>query len=420
MVTRALGVFFLVSAAACAAPTYSKEVSRIVRDKCQACHRPNDIAPFALTTYDDARTWAEDIARVVSEGVMPPWKPVPGHGEFRDFRGLTPEERQTILDWAAAGAPEGDPADLPEPTAPAGEWLLGEPGLTLTMPEPFTPTRGRDVYRCFVLPVSSDSDLWVDAIDILPGNRRVVHHVILYIDRNGESPRLDARDDGPGYTCFGGPGFNVGIGDMLGGWAPGTRPYRLPEGVGSRLPAGSRVVMQVHYYTATTTGPDITRAALYFSAVRPERQLYFLPAFNDRFEIPAGAESHTVRANFPVPPLFDAHLIAIFPHMHLLGKEIRVDLERLGRPSQPLIYINRWDFNWQGGYAYQEPVALPSFSNIRLTCTFDNSEKNPRNPANPIKPVRWGEGTEDEMCLAFLAVTFDNGVVPPLNMGESQ
>jgi hypothetical protein len=207
---------------------------------------------------------------------------------------------------------------------------------------------------------------------------------------------------------------------MLGGWAPGSQAKLLPEGIALKARAGARLVMQIHYYPSKATGPDLTRAGVYYSKGNVERQMYFLPVLNDGFEIPAGAEKFEVRANFPIPPLFDAKAIAVFPHMHLLGKEIKVEVQQPGRPAQPLIYINDWDFNWQGAYHYVEPAALPALSNIRLTCTFDNSEKNPRNPGNPIKPVRWGEGTEDEMCIAFLGVTFDRPIVLPFDAVRNQ
>ncbi|HBY63940.1 MAG TPA: ascorbate-dependent monooxygenase [Solibacterales bacterium] len=404
-----------------AQPTFSKEVSRILQAKCQNCHRPKDIAPFALLTYGDASTWAADIARVVREGIMPPWKPVPGHGEFRDSFGLTDEERETLIRWAEGGAPEGDPADLPEPMAERGEWALGEPDLVLTMAEAYTPPRGKDMYRCFVLPTPYDSDRWVTAVDVLPGDRSVVHHAILYLDTTGEAERLDAAEEGPGYTCYGGPGTPIfsdaralAAGGTLGGWAPGARPHHLPEGIGMTLPAGARIVLQLHYYSTRVTAEDQTRIGLYFAKTDVERRLTFLPIVpldsrgRVRMEIPAGAERHEVQATFATPPLalFNLRAIHVFPHMHLLGKEIRLDVRRNGE-WEPMILIDKWDFNWQGSYTYQSPVSVPGGATLRLRCTYDNSTNNPRNPNAVPKLVTWGEGTEDEMCLAFLGVVFE-------------
>jgi hypothetical protein len=398
-----------------AQPTYSREVSRIMQAKCQRCHRPNDVAPFALMNYSDARTWADDIKRVIEERQMPPWKPVPGQGEFRDNFGLTEDERTTIRLWANAGAPEGDPAELPQPLPDTGEWHLGQPDRILQMAEPYVVPRRKDTYRCFVIPTGLAEDRFVSAVQVLPGNRQVVHHVILFLDSTGQAEKLDAKDPEPGYECFGGPGIDLGDGGLtaaidllsgLGGWVPGSRTQHLPTGVGLFLPQRAKIVMQVHYYPAGRPGPDQTKVGLYYSKAPVERRLRYLPVLNTTFRIPPGDADHEVKATLPIPPLLDAHLIQIVPHMHLLGRKIAVQAERNGRQTS-LIGIDDWDFNWQGFYTYVEPVALPAGTMVRLTCRFDNSSENPRNPHNPLTTVRWGEGTEDEMCLAFIGITFD-------------
>jgi hypothetical protein len=405
---RVAGFVMLIFAAfpAQAQVTFSKEISRILQGKCQRCHRPDDIAPFALQNYQDAATWAADIKRVVADRIMPPWKPVPEHGDFRDNYGLSEEERQMILDWIEAGTPEGDPAELPEQPPETGEWQLGEPDAVLQMAEPYTPPRQKDVYRCFVLPGNFDENKFVQAVQVVPGNRQVVHHVLLFLDTTGEAERLDAQEEGPGYTCFGGPRVMLTIGGALSGWVPGLRAQRLPDGIAVQVPARTRVVMQVHYFPGPRPGPDQTRIGLYYSRVPVERRLVYIPIVNLTFRIPPGAADHEVNASFMIPPLLDAKAILIAPHMHLLGRKIRVDLE-VRNENKPMIRIDDWDFNWQGFYTYVEPVKLPAFSTVNLTCRFDNSENNPRNPNNPLRTITWGEGTEDEMCLAFLGVTFD-------------
>src|SRR6478672_6906815 len=223
-------------------PTYSKEVSRIFQAKCQQCHRDNDIAPFALKDYDTAVAWSLDIARVVDNGSMPPWKPVAGYGEFRDAFPLSAEERQTILDWVAADTPQGDPTDLPDSLPERGEWALGTPDLILPMTQEFTPPRGKDVYRCFVLPATFDTTQYASAFDVLPGARSIVHHVLLFADTKGEGAKLEGQDGRPGYDCFGGPGIPLSINSVLAGWAPGQRPHLLPDGIGVELPKGSQIV----------------------------------------------------------------------------------------------------------------------------------------------------------------------------------
>jgi len=421
---RARSGLTLLAAVAFAVPasgqavTYSREIARIFQAKCGQCHRPNDIAPFSLDSYQQAVAWAADIRRVVTEGLMPPWKPVEGHGVFRDSFALTAEERRQLLDWIDHGMPEGDPADLPPPVENPGEWVLGEPDRVLVMPEGFTPRRGRDIYRCFVLEAGLEEDRFVSAIDILPGNRQAVHHVIVYLDESGEAARKKEEDGQPGYNCLGGPGVPLvnmsgsissllGFNATLGGWAPGARPRHLPDGIGMRLRKNARIVLQIHYYTAVSVEADRTRLGIYYSKKPVERSLYFLPLAQTNLEIPAGAERHIVRWDFLVPPFLDAQAISIFPHMHLLGTQIRVQAELFGRVT-PLIYIDKWDFNWQGAYTYQEPVSLPAFSRLRMECEYNNSASNPRNPSNPPKVVRWGEETEDEMCVTFLGVTFRN------------
>lgn len=398
---------FTIVSAANAQPTYSKEVSRILQEKCQICHSPNNIAPFALTSFEEAQTWAEDIRRVVSEKIMPPWKPVAGHGEFRESYSMSDEERQTIVSWVNAGSPEGDPADLPEPRVQTSEWPLGEPDMVVQMAEPYTPARGKDVYRCFIVSNPFDETAYVKAVDVIPGDRRIVHHVILYIDETSTAGKLDDQEEGPGYTCFGGPGFDISFSSMLGGWAPGTVPRPLPEGIAIQIPKKGRLVMQVHYYPVGRTGEDTTRVGIYFSKDPVERRLYYIPIVNDKFEIPPGNANYEVTQNETVPFLLAAKIVQIFPHMHKLGRQIRVDAQAPGQEKKPLIYINDWDFNWQGFYNYKEPVPVPGGTRLNMSCIFDNSDLNPNNPNNPLKPVRWGEGTDDEMCITFLGVTLD-------------
>jgi len=375
--------------------------------KCGQCHRANDIAPFAITHYEVVAAWGEDIKRVVTNKLMPPWKPVPGHGEFRDSYALTDEEKQTILDWVEAGVPEGDRADLPPAPEATGDWALGEPDQVIEMSKEFTPPRGTDVYRCFVMPANFDAKQFLTAIDVRPGNRQIVHHVLLYADTTGYAESMDGKDGEPGYTCFGGPGFALALNGALGGWAPGQRARFLPEGIGIELTKGSRIVMQVHYFPVGRTGPDQTRIGLYYAKQDIQQRLFMIPVVNTSFKIPENADKYEVKANLAVLPFMDGKVIWVYPHMHLLGREIKLEVTDSKKETRPMIYEDNWDFNWQGSYTYVEPLVIKSGSNIKLTCTFDNSEGNPRNPNKPIVPVGWGERTTDEMCLAFIGVTFD-------------
>jgi hypothetical protein len=406
----------LLIAPLAAQPTYSKEVSRIFQAKCQQCHRDGDVAPFALKDYETAVAWGRDIHAKVASGQMPPWKPVPGFGDFRDPRSLNADDRKAILDWIEAGMPEGDPADLPEPLVSTGEWLLGEPGLVLQMGSGYTPPIGQDVYRCFVIPSGVTEQTDMSAIDFLPGNRQIVHHIILYQDTSGQALKLDGADGQPGYTCFGGPGIDLSFEtSVLAGWAPGQRPQFLPDGIGIRVQKGATMIMQVHYSPSRVTGEDVTRVGLYRASSRVQQHLFQIPILNDDFTIPPGASQHVVTASLTVPPLLDGKAINIYPHMHLLGRQIKLELLTPGQPVQPMIFEDDWDFRWQGYYTYASPLTLKAGSTARLTCTFDNSENNPNNPNNPLVPVSWGERTIDEMCIALVGVTFDNERFLPLN-----
>jgi hypothetical protein len=277
------------------------------------------------------------------------------------------------------------------------------------MAEAFTPPfQGKDIYRCFVLPTSESADRWVESSEVLPGSRAMVHHVILFIDSTGASEQLDANEPGPGYTCFGGPGFTPSIdAASLGAWVPGNTPPVMPEGVAMKLPKGARVVMQVHYSVRSgVMEPDLTRVGIRFAKPPIHKALRFVPVINDTFRIPAGNPSYTVQAGIPVVPL-GVHVLNVTPHMHLLGKTMRVEARLPSGATPCLVDVPDWDFHWQGTYSYQQPMALPLGSSVSLTATYDNSPDNPENPNSPPKDVIWGESTTDEMCLAFLGVTLD-------------
>jgi uncharacterized protein (TIGR03437 family) len=388
-----------------AAPTFNKEVVRLFQKNCQTCHHPGDIAPFSLMTYREARPWARAIREAVITRQMPPWKPVPGCGDFKDARQLTDAEIATIRDWVDAGAPEGDAADLPPALTFADGWPLGEPDLILSYGEDFTPPLGRDTYRAFPIPTSLRGDRYVSAIDVRPGNRKIVHHVIAYIDPTGVSEQLDADEAGPGYTAFGGPGFtNFGT---LGGWAPGARAAFNLDGIATKLTKDARVVLQVHYSPTARAESDRTQIGIYFSKTPVRKTLNYLPLANTSFEIPPGESRYRVTASFTTPAFVGAELVSITPHMHLLGKEMKVEMTAPGRPTECLVNIADWEFHWQGTYNYQQPVAAPGGTRFSLTAYYDNSASNPYNPSPTPVTVRWGEQTTDEMCLAFVGFTYD-------------
>src|SRR3989442_9991354 len=211
-----LTVLFVCSALASAETTYTRDVARIMQVKCQQCHRPNDVAPFALMTYDDAVTYAEDIKTSLNNKTMPPWRPVPGFNNFADSYAITDEERNTILAWIDAGTPQGDLADMPDPLPVSDSpWHLGDPDLILTMPEYTPPIRATDTYRCFTLPSGLTQNRFVAAAQALPGNPQITHHVLLFLDETGQSEKLNGADGQPGSNCFGGPNLTSIAGSDL-------------------------------------------------------------------------------------------------------------------------------------------------------------------------------------------------------------
>ncbi|HYI09249.1 MAG TPA: ascorbate-dependent monooxygenase [Thermoanaerobaculia bacterium] len=393
-------------------PTFSNEVVRIFQQHCQNCHHDGDIAPFSLVTYDEAKPHATLIKIMTQTRQMPPWKPADGCGDFLDERRLSDAEIATLAKWADAGAPEGNRADLPAPIDFSSGWRLGQPDLIFANAEAYTPPAGKDTYRCFTIPTNLTTDAWVRAVDTHPGNRAIVHHVLTFIDTTGASVALDEAEEGPGYTCFGGPGFSLP--GTLGGWAPGSPPLELPENVGFELPAGSRLVLQVHYHPhdgdshgVQHIDADRTELGVYLAAEKPAQAMRVVPLVNMGFTIPPHDANYRVDAELPIKTPFPIKIWFVAPHMHLLGRKMTVQMTPPNGIAQCLIDIQDWDFNWQGAYRYKSPIDVPAGSRLSLTAWYDNSTSNPRNPNNPPKPVSWGEETTDEMCLAFLGVTVE-------------
>lgn len=384
-------------------PTFANNVARILQRNCQECHRKGQVGPFALETYEQARKRASDIADVVEERVMPPWKPVAGVGpKLKHVRTLSDDEITTLVNWAQLGAPLGDPAAIPPSPTFSDDWSLGTPDLVIEPSESFSiPADGGDLYRCFVIPTNLAKDMAISAIEYRPDNRRVVHHMLAYVDISGQARKRDAADPGPGYACFSGP--QVEIHGDLGGWAPGNEPSKLPAGIGRALPRGADVVIQVHYHPNGKPETDRSRIGLYFSREPVRQTLHWNAAAKLDLDLPPGESNIEALASWTAP--IDLEAYAITPHMHLLGRDMRVWVKFPDGRRQDLVEIADWDFAWQNTYVFEHPIDLPKGSEVQLVAHFDNSAANPRNPNSPPRRVRWGEATTDEMCIAFIAVT---------------
>jgi hypothetical protein len=383
--------------------TFSKDVAPILMNNCASCHRLGEVAPFPLLSYEDAKKRARQIALVTERRLMPPWK-ADSHGEFQDERRLTEEQIGVLRRWAEAGAPEGKAADLPPAPKFTEGWQLGEPDVVIEPDAPYAlAAEGEDVYRCFVVPTKYAEDRYIAALEVRPDNRRVVHHLIAFLDTSGAARQLDAKDAGPGYTAFGGVGFAPS--GALGGWAPGNLPRRLPEGVGILLPKGADIVLQVHYHKSGKPETDRTRMGLYFAKGPVEKRVRVLPVVGLPLRIPPGAADHVVQGRMPI--LANITVLSVMPHMHLIGREMTVTATLPDGAEKRLVHVPDWDFNWQTTYAFKEPLKLPAGSRIGLSARYDNSEKNPRNPNQPPRLVTWGEQTNDEMCIAFVSYTAD-------------
>jgi peroxiredoxin len=400
------------------AVTFYRDVLPILQDRCQQCHRPGEVAPFSLMTYRQAVNWAADIKEYTQNHKMPPWKPIQG-GPFHGERKLTDMELATLAAWVDGGTAEGDRRDAPAPRTFTENWTLGQPDLVLTMSDDFhLGPAGLDLYQHFILPTNLGEDKYVSAVEVRPDNRRVVHHAILFVDGQKRARRLEqyyrqkssataAGDHGPGFSVAMGLGFLPGFlpDGGLGGWAPGMMPHRLPEGVGFFLPKGADVILQLHYHRNGRAESDRTSVGLYFSKQGKNRRLQGVPVPAHFVSVPAGTSRYPVQGDIVVRQ--DCRLHSIMPHMHLLGREIKVTMQPPDGPPRTLVGVNDWDFNWQEIYDFREAIPVKAGTRFHVEGTFDNSAANPSNPNQPPKTVYLGVETNNEMCVGFLGMTPD-------------
>jgi len=395
----------LPAAAAAQPPAFDRDVAPILAARCAVCHRSGGIGPFELLTYEDAKRHAEQIAVATARRLMPPWKPLPGRGDFLNERRLTDRELDTLQRWIAAGAPRGEVAKSASPKVPsatADAWQLGAPDLVVRMPQPYSvPADGADVFRTFVIPVPTNAPRYVRALEFQPGNARVVHHANLGIDRTRSSRQLDARDPEPGYAGGMERDARYPEGQLL-GWTPGQAPHPVPDGTQWRLEPDSDLIVQLHLQPTGKRESVQVSAAFYFTADPPTRATVGLRLGSETIDIPAGSDAWAIADRYQLPVDVDA--VAIQPHAHNLARKMQAMAILPDGAMRWLIAIDDWDFRWQDVYRYRTPVSLPKGSVITMSYVYDNSATNPRNPHHPPQRVVWGQNTADEMGDLWLQV----------------
>jgi mono/diheme cytochrome c family protein len=412
-------------AAADAVPTFTKDVAPILNQNCVSCHRPGDIAPMALMTYEQARPWAASIREKVSSGEMPPWHSTDAHGTFSNDRRLSDADKQTLLKWASNGAPQGNPKDLPAPPKFAEGWEIGTPDVVLTMPKAFNVAdKGTINYQYFQIPTNFTEDKWIQAIEVRPGVRKVVHHILVFNREPGNpapksafmpvaiaSPGDPAVD--PSKPKQPQPGFGNGTGTLIATTAPGTNAMVFAPGTAVKIKAGSTLLFQVHYTANGTAATDLSSVGLIFAKAEPKQEVHNSAFVNAMLKLPPGADNQEVDSAIQFNE--DSHITALFPHTHLRGKSWQYTLVYPDGRRQEILSVPHYDFNWQTYYIFTKPLAVPKGSRIEAVAHYDNSTNNKWNP-DPTKEVRWGEQTWQEMQYTGITYTVDE----PLMTGSIQ
>jgi hypothetical protein len=377
--------------------TYYNRISRIVQQHCVECHREGGVAPFALDTYDDLVAHAGMVMQVVERGIMPPWfaaetepqgKTGETHTPWANDRSLATAEKQDLLAWITGGRPEGNRRDAPQPRTFDDGWLIGDPDAVFQFAEP-VPVKASGVmpYQYIVVETNLPEDKWVQAIEVQPGDRGVVHHVLVFV-QDGDDAEEERADDAAAER-----------GGFWGIYVPGNSTLVYPEGFAKRIPKNAKLRFQMHYTPNGTATTDQTRIGLIWAEQPPDHEVRVAGIVNARISIPPGAENHREEATVRLP--MDATIMGFLPHMHLRGKACKYEVTRTNGETTTLLDIPRYDFNWQLLYRYLEPLSLKAGDTLRFTAWYDNSDYNPANP-DPTRTVRWGAQTFDEMHLGYV------------------
>jgi len=367
--------------------TYAQHVAPILQKHCQECHRPGQIGPMALLTYEDAAAWSAMIQEVVSERRMPPWHADPKFGKFANDRSLPADEHATLLKWIEQGCPPGDLKQQPKArTFASDEWTIGKPDVIFEMPSTYTVPasagKGGVPYKYYIVPTGFKEDRWVQAVEAKAGNRAVVHHILVYARTLAKGDRADGIGSG-----------------LIATQAPGELPTILPPGAAKKIPKGAAIVFQMHYTPNGTEQTDRSSVGMIFAKEPPKQEVKTRAIANNRIQLPAGEANYqaTARTTFAE----DTLLLSFLPHMHLRGKAFEYKVVYPDGKEEILLSVPKYDFGWQANYRLATPLKLPAGSRIECTATFDNSAGNPNNP-DPTQPVRWGEQTWQEMLIGFV------------------
>jgi Copper type II ascorbate-dependent monooxygenase, N-terminal domain/Secretion system C-terminal sorting domain len=398
---------FLLLALNLSAQTWADDVACIVYSHCSKCHSPGNIGPFSLMNYQEAYDARYGIQYAVTTRNMPPWKASPDFGSHAGKRLLTDEEVALIDAWVNNDAPAGNLANAPAAPVYTSVEEIISPDLTVQIPSYTIPSiLQNDLYRVFAIPVSLPGDRFITGMEVIPGNRSVVHHVLVYQDDSGQALAQDAADPAPGYTAFGGIG--VFGAKLVGAWVPGSGVQTYPTNMGVKLSQNTALVLQIHYPVSSVGQVDQTKVNLKLSD-GSLREVFLNPILNHVTNITNGPlqvmpdEVKTFHEAFTVSQ--PATLYSVGPHAHLICKSMKAFGITLQGDTIPLVDIPDWDFHWQGAYQFQKPVKIPAFTKLHGFATYDNTSNNPHNPNSPPQVINVGEATTDEMMLFYFAYT---------------
>jgi hypothetical protein len=380
--------------------TFNKHIAPLVFERCAGCHHPGEVAPFSLLSYSDVKKRDKQIAQVTADKFMPPWKSVEGHGRFLGERRLTAEQIALIGRWVEQGSAEGNRQDLPAAPRFDTGWQLGQPDIVLTMDEPYAiAADGDDIYRNFILKLELPAGKYIKALEYRPNNRRIVHHAVFSSDPTDKSRQADQADPGPGWKGS----LNIPgrlFPGSLAAWAPGREPMPLPDGLSMPWKNGTDLVMQLHLHPSGKPEEEQSSVGFFLTDEPPRRSMADVGMIAKGIDIPAGERNYPTRDEFTVP--VEMEVLGIFPHMHMIGRDIKLVAHPPEGAAFNLLWIDDWDFNWQSLYQCDPPVKLPAGTKVMLEGVHDNSADNFRNPNHPPKRVTAGEQTTDEMSAALL------------------